>query len=120
MDIVKQAIEDANSNASNNGIKNSKFVVGKAENVIKSWKNYNVDVLFIDPPRKGCDKEFLETIAEMKIPRIVYISCNVSTLARDLNYLQAHSYEVIEVTPFDMFPQTSHIESVTKLRYKKY
>ena len=56
----------------------------------------------------------------MKIPKIVYISCNVSTLARDLNYLQSQNYEILEVTPFDMFPQTSHIESVTKLRYKKY
>ncbi len=120
VDIVKQSIDDANSNASNNGIKNVKFVVGKAETVIKSWKNYDVDVLFVDPPRKGCDKVFLETIAEMEIPTIVYISCNVSTLARDLNYLQAHNYEVVEVTPFDMFPQTSHIETVTKLKYNKY
>ena len=120
VDVVKQAIDDAISNSHLNNIKNAKFVVGKAENVIKSWKNYDVDVLFIDPPRKGCDKEFLDTICEMKIPRIVYISCNVSTLARDLNFLQANNYEVLEVTPFDMFPQTSHIESVTKLRYKKY
>jgi len=120
VDVVKQAIDDANSNASQNGIKNAKFVLGKAETVIKSWKNYHVDVLFIDPPRKGCDKEFLETVAEMQIPTIVYISCNVSTLARDLNFLQANNYDIIEVTPFDMFPQTSHIESVTKLRLKKH
>ena len=120
VDIVKQSIDDAVLNAHKNGIKNVKFVTGKAETVIKSWKNYNVDVLFIDPPRKGCDKEFLETITDMNIPRIVYISCNVSTLARDLNYLQANNYEVLEVTPYDMFPQTSHIESVTKLRLKKY
>ncbi len=120
VDIVKQSIDDANSNANYNGIKNTKFVTGKAESVIKSWKNYDVDVLFIDPPRKGCDKEFLKTIAEMKIPKIVYISCNVSTLARDLNFLQAHNYDVVEVTPYDMFPQTSHIETVTKLRLSKY
>ncbi len=119
VDIVKQSINDANSNAAKNGIKNTKFIVGKAKTVIKSWKNYDVDVLFIDPPRKGCDKEFLETIVEMKIPRIVYISCNVSTLARDLNYLQANDYDVIEVTPYDMFPQTSHIETVTKLQLKR-
>lgn len=119
VDIVKQAISDAVENAKNNGIANFKFVVGKAEDVIKHWKNYNVDVLFIDPPRKGCDKSFLETIAEMKIPKIVYISCNVSTLARDLNYLQSKGYQVLEVTPFDMFPQTTHIETVTKLRFKK-
>ena len=62
----------------------------------------------------------MNTIAEMKIPKIVYISCNVSTLARDLNFLQAHNYDVVEVTPYDMFPQTSHIETVTKLRLSKY
>ncbi len=120
VDIVKQSINDANANAASNGIKNTKFVVGKAKTVIKSWKNYDVDVLFIDPPRKGCDKEFLETIVDMKIPRIVYISCNVSTLARDLNYLQSQNYDVVEVTPYDMFPQTSHIETVTKLQLNKY
>ncbi len=70
----------------------------------------------MDPPRKGVDKSFLETVVKMQIPRVIYISCNVSTLARDLNFLQANNYEVVEVTPYDMFPQTSHIESVTKLR----
>ncbi|QMS84743.1 23S rRNA (uracil(1939)-C(5))-methyltransferase RlmD [Candidatus Xianfuyuplasma coldseepsis] len=119
VDVVKSAIEDAMENAKNNNITNAKYVAGKAEKVIKHWKNYDVDVLFIDPPRKGCDKDFLETIVEMKIPRVVYISCNVSTLARDLNYLQSQGYEVLEVTPFDMFPQTSHIETVSKLRLKK-
>jgi 23S rRNA (uracil1939-C5)-methyltransferase len=117
VDIVKQAIHDAIDNAKHNQISNVKFVAGKAETVIKSWANYDVNALFIDPPRKGVDKSFLETVKEMKIPKVVYISCNVSTLARDLNYLQSHGYEVIETTPFDMFPQTTHIESVTKLRY---
>lgn len=120
VDVVKQAILDAAENAKNNGIANYKFVAGKAEEVILHWKNYNVDVLFVDPPRKGCEKVFLETVVEMKIPKVVYISCNVSTLARDLNYLQSKGYTVEEVTPFDMFPQTSHIETVTKLRYKKH
>jgi len=119
VDVVKSAISDAMENARNNNITNAKFVAGKAEEVILQWKNYDVDVMFIDPPRKGCDKVFLETVVQMKIPRIVYISCNVSTLARDLNYLQSQGYEVIEVTPFDMFPQTSHIETVTKLRLKR-
>jgi len=119
VDVVPKAIADAKENAIHNDIKNAKYVVGKAEEVIKSWKNYNVDVIFIDPPRKGCDEEFLKTIVEMKIPRIVYVSCNVSTLARDLNFLQANNYEVKEVTPFDMFPQTSHIESVTKIELRK-
>jgi 23S rRNA (uracil1939-C5)-methyltransferase len=119
VDVVKSAINDAIENAENNKISNVKFVTGKAEDVIKNWSNYDVDVLFIDPPRKGCKRSFLDTVIQMEIPRVVYISCNVSTLARDLNYLQASGYEVIEVTPFDMFPQTSHIETVTKLRYKK-
>jgi len=119
VDVVKSAISDAMENARNNNITNAKFVAGKAEDVILQWKNYDVDVMFIDPPRKGCDKVFLETVVQMKIPRIVYISCNVSTLARDLNYLQSKGYDIIEVTPFDMFPQTSHIETVTKLRLKR-
>lgn len=119
VDIVKSAIEDAKENAKYNSIENARYVVGKAEEVIKTWKNYDVDVLFIDPPRKGCDIEFLNTVIEMKIPKIVYISCNVSTLARDLNVLQAADYEVKEVTPFDMFPQTSHIEAVTKIELRK-
>ncbi|MCF7927330.1 MAG: 23S rRNA (uracil(1939)-C(5))-methyltransferase RlmD [Candidatus Izimaplasma sp.] len=119
VDVVKKAISDANQNAENNNIKNTKFVVGKAENVIKSWKNFKISTLFIDPPRKGVHKEFLETLVSMQIPKVVYISCNVSTLARDLNYLKSQGYEVLETTPFDMFPQTSHIETVTKLRLTK-
>lgn len=119
VEVVKQAIADANENAEMNKITNAKFVVGKAEEQIKHWANYDVDVLFIDPPRKGCDRKFLDTIIEMEIPRVVYVSCNVATLARDLNVLQASGYEVLEVTPFDMFPQTSHIESVVKLRFKR-
>ena len=118
VELVKQAISDADENAAANNITNAKFKVGKAEEVIKTWSNYDIDVLFVDPPRKGCEPAFLETIAEMKIPRIVYVSCNVATLARDLNYLQSQGYEVQEATPFDMFPQTSHIEVVTKIRYK--
>lgn len=117
VDVVKQAINDAKENAQNNQIQNAKFVAGKAETVIKSWANYKVNTLFIDPPRKGVEKSFLETVVEMKIPKIVYVSCNVSTLARDLNYLQSCGYQVEEATPFDMFPQTSHIEVVAKLRY---
>ena len=120
VEVVKQAIDDANENAKANNITNAKFVVGKAEEVIKSWSNYDIDTLFVDPPRKGCDPVFLETVAKMKIPKIVYVSCNVATLARDLNYLQSEGYEVLEVTPFDMFPQTSHIEVVAKIRLKRH
>jgi 23S rRNA (uracil1939-C5)-methyltransferase len=116
VEVVKQAIDDAVDNAKINNITNAKFIAGKAEDVIKNWANYDVDTIFIDPPRKGCAKTFLDTVIEMKIPKIVYVSCNVATLARDLNVLQAAGYDVKEVTPFDMFPQTSHIEVVAKLR----
>lgn len=118
VEVIKQSVEDAKENASVNGIHNATFVAGKAEQVIHTWKDKNVDVLFVDPPRKGVDKEFLEAVVAMKIPKIVYISCNVSTLARDMNFLQANNYEVLEVTPFDMFPQTSHIEAVAKIVLK--
>lgn len=120
VEVVKQAIEDANENAKANGITNARFVAGKAEDVIKTWSNYNVNALFVDPPRKGCDKVFIDTICEMKIPKVVYVSCNVATLARDLNIMQSHGYEILEVTPFDMFPQTSHIEAVAKIRLKRH
>lgn len=115
VEVVKQAVEDARQNAINNHIDNAKFILGKAEDVIIDLQSHKIDVMFVDPPRKGLDKVFLETVAKMTIPKIVYISCNVSTLARDLNYLQCHGYKVVETTPFDMFPQTSHIESVTLL-----
>ncbi|MFP4286063.1 MAG: 23S rRNA (uracil(1939)-C(5))-methyltransferase RlmD [Candidatus Izemoplasmataceae bacterium] len=114
-DVVKDAIKNAQQNAKNNHIKNAKFIIGKAEDIMPTIKNTAIDVLFIDPPRKGCDKKFLEAIILSKVKRIVYISCNISTLARDLNFLQANGYKVKEVTPFDMFPQTSHIESITLL-----
>lgn len=115
MDVVKESIQNAKQNAKHNNIKNARFMVGKAEELLPQMHDNHVDVLFIDPPRKGVEKPFLEAIVKMKIKRVVYISCNVSTLARDLNFLQANNYKVKETTPFDMFPQTSHIESVTLL-----
>jgi len=118
-DVVKDSIKNAQQNAKNNNITNAKFMVGKAEEVLPSMKDKHVDVLFIDPPRKGVEKPFLEAIIKMGIKRVVYISCNVSTLARDLNFLQANNYSIKETTPFDMFPQTSHIESVTLIELNK-
>ena len=119
IDVVKDAIKNAVQNAKNNQIKNAKFIVGKAEDVMATFTAGSIDVLFVDPPRKGVEKKFLEAIIKLRIPRVVYISCNVSTLARDLNFLQANNYTVREVTPFDMFPQTSHIEAVSVLDYSK-
>ena len=119
IDIIKDAIKNANQNAKNNNIKNARFIIGKAEEVMGTFETGTVDVLFVDPPRKGVEKKFLEAIIKLKVKRVVYISCNVSTLARDLNFLQANNYRVKEVTPFDMFPQTSHIEAVSTLEYIK-
>lgn len=73
------------------------------------------DVVFVDPPRKGCDEKLLNTIIEMKAKKVVYISCNPATLARDLKVLTNSGYEIKEVQPVDMFPQTSHVETVTLL-----
>ncbi len=115
VDIVKESIKNAVANARMNHIKNAKFIHGAVEDVMTTLKNETIDVVFVDPPRKGCDKAFLQTLIELGIPKIIYISCNVSTFARDLNCLQAGGYRVGNVTPFDMFPHTSHIECVSLL-----
>ncbi len=118
IDVIKESIKNAQQNAKNNTIHNAQFILGKAEEVLPKLKHKKIDVIFIDPPRKGVEKVFLESLVQMNIPKIVYISCNVSTLARDLNYLQSQNYEVQKVIPFDMFPQTSHIETVCLLTRK--
>jgi 23S rRNA (uracil1939-C5)-methyltransferase len=92
-----------------------RFTVGKAEEALSE----GFDVVLMDPPRKGASPAFLKALIEQKIERIIYVSCNVSTLARDLNYLQAGGYRVLSVQPVDMFPQTAHVESVTLLSLKK-
>jgi len=115
IEIIKSAIMDARRNAELNRIKNVFFEVGEAEIVIKKWTKYKFDVIFVDPPRKGCDRALLDTIITMNIPRVVYISCDQATLARDLQVLVKGGYTVKEVTPFDMFPQTVSVESVTLL-----
>ena len=116
VEIVKEAVIDARANAKRNGIDNvlsycddaSSFMVRMAEN------NEKVDVLFMDPPRKGSDERFLKAALKLKPSRIVYVSCNPSTLARDVAFLQK-SYEVTSVQGFDMFPQTTHVETVVAL-----
>jgi len=118
IEIVKSAIQDARKNAELNGIKNAFFEVGEADQVIAKWTKYKFDVIFVDPPRKGCDKALLERIIEMKIPRVVYVSCDQATLARDLKILVEGGYEVQEITPFDMFPQTTSVESVSLITRK--
>lgn len=121
VEIVKEAIEDARANAELNGMTHVEFEVGASEDVIPRWKEQGIeaDVIVVDPPRKGCDPRLLETILEMKPERVVYVSCNPSTLARDLRVLEDGGYRTVEVTPVDMFPHTVHVESVALLVRKK-
>ena len=119
VEIVPQAIEDAKRNAELNGIDNAHFEAGPAEVVIPKWyeQGKRFDVLVVDPPRKGCDEKLLDTILEYKPKRIVYVSCNPATLARDLRILEDGGYRTQEVQPVDMFPHSSHVEAVTWLEF---
>ncbi|MDY7992927.1 23S rRNA (uracil(1939)-C(5))-methyltransferase RlmD [Paenibacillus polymyxa] len=117
VEIVKEAIDDARSNALLNEMRNVKFEVGASEDVIPAWKEQGItaDVIVVDPPRKGCDPRLLDTILEMKPERVVYVSCNPSTLARDLRLLEDGGYSTVEVQPVDMFPHTVHVECCSLL-----
>ncbi len=115
IESMKEAVRNAQANAKENDVNNVQFLHGKAEEVLLKLKTARIDVLFVDPPRKGCEKSFLQAVMALDIHRIVYISCNVSTLARDANVLNTAGYMVKHVVPYDMFPQTSHIESVMLL-----
>lgn len=117
VEIVPEAIEDAKRNAKLNELENTTFEAGPAEVVIPRWKKegMNADVIVVDPPRKGCDPALLETILAIKPERVVYVSCNPSTLARDLRLLEDGGYKTVEVTPVDMFPHTGHVECVVWL-----
>jgi 23S rRNA (uracil1939-C5)-methyltransferase len=114
MEIVPAAIEDARQNAALNKIRNVTFELGKAEEILPKWQEegMHADVLVVDPPRKGCDEAFLEAASKIQPERIVYVSCNPATFARDAKYLSEHGYHLQEVQPVDMFPQTSHVELV--------
>ena len=122
VEIVPQAIEDAKRNAALNGFTNAEFYVGKAEEVLpKKYREEGIraDVIVVDPPRKGCDGALLQTIVQMAPKRVVYVSCDSATLARDLKYLASEGYEVVRGTVVDQFPHTSHVESVTLLQRVK-
>ncbi|MBE5964729.1 MAG: 23S rRNA (uracil(1939)-C(5))-methyltransferase RlmD [Lachnospira sp.] len=122
VEIVPQAIEDAKNNARINGITNAEFFVGKSEEVLPEYYERNggyADVIVVDPPRKGCDEALLETLIRMKPKRVVYVSCDSATLARDLKYLCENGYEVKEVQPVDMFPMGGHVETVVLLSQQK-
>ena len=126
VEIIPQAIEDAKNNARINGIDNADFYVGKAEEVLpKYYEDYanthqgeraHADVIVVDPPRKGCDETLLQTMVEMVPERIVYVSCDSATLARDLKILCERGYEIKKVRPVDQFPHTGHVEVVTCLQ----
>lgn len=117
VEVVEQAVLDAQKNAMENNIKNVEFIAGESEKVIPELcsKGIKADVIVVDPPRKGCDVELLITIASMKPERIVYVSCDPGTLARDLKYLSENGYKVMEIQPVDMFPVTAHCEAVVKI-----
>jgi 23S rRNA (uracil1939-C5)-methyltransferase len=116
IEIVEDAIKNANSNKELNNINNAEFICGKCEDKIKELVNKEkIDVIFFDPPRKGCDIEFLKTVIDMKIPKIVYISCNIATAARDIKILEDAGYKLEEATPVDLFSSTLHVETVCTL-----
>ncbi|PAF21014.1 23S rRNA (uracil(1939)-C(5))-methyltransferase RlmD [Terribacillus saccharophilus] len=120
VEIVPQAVSDAKMNAKLNHMDNAEFYVGKAEEVMPWWKaqGLNPDVIVVDPPRKGCEEDLLQAMIDMKPKRIVYVSCNPSTLARDLRFLEDGGFETKQVQPVDMFPQTGHIECVAEIELK--
>lgn len=120
VEIVPEAIEDAKKNAALNGIENAEFEAGEAEAVIPKWyeEGNKADVLVVDPPRKGCDESLLRTIIDMKPRKVVYVSCNPATLARDLRILEDGGYKTVEVQPVDMFPHTTHCEAVARIVLK--
>ena len=125
VEIVPQAIDDAKENAKINAIDNAEFFVGKAEEVLPEYyaeyerehngETAHADVIVVDPPRKGCDETLLETIVKMQPEKVVYVSCDSATLARDLKYLCANGYEIRMCRGVDQFPQTVHVETVVLL-----
>lgn len=125
VEIVPEAIDNARENAAINGMENTEFLVGAAEEVVpkyfdehKNQPECKPDVIVVDPPRKGCDQVLLDTIVKMNPERIVYVSCDSATLARDLKWLEEHEYKLKEATPCDMFGQTVHVETVVLLSRK--
>ena len=116
MDTIKESIEDARKNAKKHNRHNVRYEVGKAEQILPQWikQGFKPDVLVVDPPRTGCDDALLQTILKVKPKKIVYVSCNPSTLAKDIQMLDK-LYKVNYMQPVDMFPQTSHVEVVTQL-----
>lgn len=118
IEVVSEAINDAIENSKLNNINNAEFIVGKAEEKILEFKDKEIDVMIVDPPRKGLDINVVNTIKQKKIRKIVYVSCDIATLARDLSLL-SDMYKIDDVTLVDMFPQTADVETVVLLSRKK-
>ena len=128
VEVVPQAIDDAKENAKINAIDNAEFFVGKAEEVLPEYyaeyerehngETAHADVIVVDPPRKGCEETLLETIVKMQPEKVVYVSCDSATLARDLKYLCANGYEITVCRGVDQFPQSVHVETVVLLSRK--
>jgi len=125
VEIVPQAIDDARNNAKINDITNAEFYVGKAEEVLPGYyreyqeshggETAHADVIVVDPPRKGCEESLLQTIVDMQPEKVVYVSCDSATLARDVKFLRENGYELKKITPVDQFPNTVHVETVVLL-----
>ena len=114
VEIVDEAIKNAKANSILNNSKNTEFVCAKAEEQIIKWmeKEIKPNVIFVDPPRKGCDKKFIDTIISMKIKKVIYVSCDPSTLARDARILVDNNYVVKYIKPVDLFAHSSHIDTI--------
>ncbi|GAJ40879.1 23S rRNA (uracil(1939)-C(5))-methyltransferase RlmD [Saccharococcus caldoxylosilyticus] len=119
MDVIPEAIEDAKKNAKKHGFANTMYTTGKAETLLPKWvkEGWKPDVIIVDPPRTGCDRALLQTILRVQPKTVVYVSCNPSSLARDIDVL-SESYHVDYIQPVDMFPHTAHVESVARLVLK--
>ena len=117
VEIVPEAIENAKENAKRNGISNSEFLCGDAAKAAVTLQKRGIrpDVVILDPPRKGCDEQLIQTVSEMAPRRIVYVSCDPATLSRDLKRFTEVGYKPQEVTPVDLFPRTAHVENVCLL-----
>ncbi|MBR2868831.1 MAG: 23S rRNA (uracil(1939)-C(5))-methyltransferase RlmD [Clostridia bacterium] len=121
VEIVPEAIEDAKLNAKINGIENARFICGDAAEAAETLKNEGIcpDVIILDPPRKGCSPDMINTAAEMNPKRIVYVSCDPATLARDCGIFADLGYTAVRATPVDMFPRTGHVETVVLLSQRR-
>ena len=121
VELNKDAVKDARINAKENGITNAEIYAGDAGRfmVDMASKNQKADVVFMDPPRAGSDEKFLSSVIKLGPKRVVYVSCNPETLARDLKYLTRHGYQAVKIQPVDNFPFCDHIETVVKLVRKK-